>query len=75
MSSARVSFIVGLAVSGLTIYAATVEKARECEIIRAVGFKNSYPLPDCVRAGYCYGALGFRDRHVITVISGPLASK
>jgi putative ABC transport system permease protein len=37
------AFIVGLAVSGLTIYTSTIEKAREYGILKAVGFKNLLP--------------------------------
>ncbi len=37
-----VAFIVGLAVAGLTIYTATIEKSREYGILKAEGFTNPY---------------------------------
>ena len=37
-----VAFVVGLAVAGLTIYTATVEKSREYGILKAEGFTNPY---------------------------------
>lgn len=53
------AFIVGLAVAGLTIYTATVEKQREYGILKAVGFKNSYLFRTVLEQSLVTGLLGF----------------
>ena len=53
------AFIVGLAVSGLTIYTATVEKQREYGILKAVGFKNSFLYRVVLEQSIVTGVLGF----------------
>jgi putative ABC transport system permease protein len=53
------AFIVGIAVTSLTIYTATVEKTREFGIMKAVGF-NNHDLYRLVLIQSCItGALGF----------------
>jgi putative ABC transport system permease protein len=68
------AFVVGLAVSGLTIYTATIEKGREYGIIKAVGFKNSYLYRLVFEQAIVTGALGFAIGVVLTLIFGPIAS-
>lgn len=68
------SFIVGLAVAGLTIYTATVEKAREFGILKAVGFKNRYLYRTVLEQSIVTGFLGFVIGIGITLIVGPFAS-
>jgi putative ABC transport system permease protein len=53
------AFIVGLAVSGLTIYTATVEKQREYGILKAVGFKNFFLYRVVLEQSMVTGFLGF----------------
>ena len=53
------AFIVGLAVSGLTIYTATVEKQREYGILKAVGFKNAFLYRVVLEQSMVTGLLGF----------------
>ena len=53
------AFIVGLAVAGLTIYTATVEKQREYGILKAVGFKNAYLFRTVLEQSLVTGLLGF----------------
>jgi putative ABC transport system permease protein len=53
------AFIVGLAVAGLTIYTATVEKQREYGILKAVGFKNSFLYRVVLEQSLVTGILGF----------------
>ncbi len=67
------AFVVGLAVSGLTIYTATIEKAREYGIIKAVGFKNGYLYRLVFEQSMVTGALGFAIGIGLTLIFGPLA--
>lgn len=68
------AFIVGLAVAGLTIYTATVEKAREYGILKAVGFKNGYLYRTVLEQSVVTGFLGFVIGVGLTLILGPFAS-
>ena len=67
------AFIVGLAVAGLTIYTATVEKAREYGILKAVGFKNSYLYRVVLEQSLVTGVLGFAIGSGLTVAVSPFA--
>ena len=66
------AFVVGLAVSGLTMYTATIEKSREYGIIKAVGFKNAYLYRLVFEQGMVTGALGFAMGIGLTLLFGPL---
>lgn len=68
------AFVVGLAVAGLTIYTATVEKSREYGILKAVGFKNSYLYRLVFEQSLVTGFLGFCVGISLTLIIGPFAS-
>jgi putative ABC transport system permease protein len=68
------AFIVGLAVAGLTIYTATIEKSREYGILKAVGFKNSYLYRLVFEQALVTGAIGFAVGVGLTLVFGPLAS-
>ncbi len=67
------AFIVGLAVAGLTIYTATVEKAREFGILKAVGFKNMYLYRVVFEQSLVTGILGFAIGVALTLLLGPFA--
>ncbi|HLE81725.1 MAG TPA: ABC transporter permease, partial [Dehalococcoidia bacterium] len=54
-----VAFIVGLAVAGLTIYTATVEKSREYGILKAEGFTNRFLYRVVFEQSLVTGVLGF----------------
>jgi len=68
------AFIVGLAVSGLTIYTATVEKQREYGILKAVGFKNSFLYRVVLEQSLVTGVLGFGIGVGITLLLTRFAS-
>lgn len=68
-----ISFIVGLAVAGLTIYTATVEKAREYGILKAEGFTNPYLYRVVFEQSLVTGLLGFLIGAGLTVIVAPFA--
>lgn len=68
------AFIVGLAVSGLTIYTATVEKQREYGILKAVGFKNSFLYRVVLEQSLVTGVLGFAIGVGITILVTLFAS-
>jgi putative ABC transport system permease protein len=66
------AFIVGLAVAALTIYTATVEKAREYGILKAVGFGNGYLYRVVFEQSLITGLLGFVIGAGLTVVAGPM---
>jgi putative ABC transport system permease protein len=68
------SFIVGVAVAGLTIYTATIEKAREYGILKAVGFRNRYLYRVVFEQSATTALLGFVVGLGLTLIIGPFAS-
>jgi putative ABC transport system permease protein len=68
------AFVIGLAVAGLTIYTATVEKSREYGILKAVGFKNSYLYRLVFEQSLVTGFLGFCVGLGLTLVIGPFAS-
>jgi putative ABC transport system permease protein len=68
------SFIVGLAIAGLTIYTATIEKAREYGILKAVGFTNPFLYRVVFEQSMVTGVLGFIVGVGLTLIVGPFAS-
>jgi putative ABC transport system permease protein len=68
------AFIVGLAVAGLTIYTATVEKQREYGILKAVGFKNGYLFRAVLEQSIVTGFLGFIIGVGLTLLLSRFAS-
>jgi len=68
-----ISFIVGLAVAGLTIYTATVEKAREYGILKAEGFTNPYLYRVVFEQSLVTGLLGFLIGAGLTFFVAPFA--
>jgi putative ABC transport system permease protein len=68
------AFIVGLAVAGLTIYTATIEKSREYGILKAVGFRNSYLYRLVLEQSAATALMGFVLGLGLTLIIGPFAS-
>ena len=68
-----VAFIVGLAVAGLTIYTATVEKSREYGILKAEGFTNGFLYRVVVEQSLVTSALGFILGAGLTVLIAPFA--
>lgn len=53
------AFVVGVAITGLTIYNSTVEKAREFGILKAIGFTNGYLFRLVTEQSLATGMLGF----------------
>jgi len=68
-----VAFIVGLAVAGLTIYTATVEKSREYGILKAEGFTNPFLYRVVFEQSMVTGFLGFLIGAGMTLIIAPFA--
>jgi putative ABC transport system permease protein len=69
------AFIVGLVVAALTIYTATVEKAREYGILKAVGFTNGYLYRVVFEQSLITGLLGFLIGAGLTVVVAPLTQE
>jgi putative ABC transport system permease protein len=67
------AFVVGLAVAGLTIYTATVEKSREYGILKAEGFTNRFLYRVVFEQSLVTGILGFMVGASATVLVGPFA--
>lgn len=63
------AFVVGVAITGLTIYNATVEKAREYGILKAIGFTNGYLFRLVLEQSLATGILGFVIGAVATVVA------
>jgi putative ABC transport system permease protein len=68
-----VAFIVGLAVAGLTIYTATVEKSREYGILKAEGFTNPFLYRVVFEQSMITGFLGFASGAGLTLLAAPFA--
>jgi len=68
-----VAFIVGLAVAGLTIYTATVEKSREYGILKAEGFTNRFLYRVVFEQSLVTGVLGFLLGGGATMLVAPFA--
>lgn len=68
-----VAFIVGLAVAGLTIYTATIEKSREYGILKAEGFTNPYLYRVVFEQSIVTGVLGFLLGAGATILVAPFA--
>ncbi|HEV8575146.1 MAG TPA: FtsX-like permease family protein [Dehalococcoidia bacterium] len=68
------AFIVGLAVAGLTIYTATIEKSREYGILKAVGFPNAYLYRLVLEQSAATAVMGFVVGLGLTLIFEPFAT-
>lgn len=68
-----IAFIVGLAVAGLTIYTATVEKSREYGILKAEGFTNPFLYRVVFEQSLITGCLGFILGAGLTLLVAPFA--
>jgi len=63
------AFVVGVAITGLTIYNATVEKAREYGILKALGFTNGYLFRLVLEQSMATGILGFAFGAAATLVA------
>ena len=68
------AFIVGLAVAGLTIYTATVEKSREYGILKAVGFTNGHLYRLVFEQSFVTAIFGFAVGMGLTLLATPFAT-
>ena len=63
------AFVVGVAITGLTIYNATVEKAREYGILKAIGFTNAYLFRLVLEQSLAIGLFGFVVGAGLTIVA------
>ena len=64
-----IALIVGVAITGLTIYSATVENEREYGILKAIGFTNGYLFRLVLEQSLATGAIGFVIGVGLTIIA------
>ncbi len=62
------AFIVGIAITSLTIYTATIERAREFGIMKAIGFNNRDLYSLVVMQSVITGAIGFVFGVLLTIL-------
>ncbi|HET9476574.1 MAG TPA: FtsX-like permease family protein, partial [Dehalococcoidia bacterium] len=67
------AFIVGLTIAGLTIYTATVERAREWGILKAVGFRNVALYRAVLAQSVATAASGFAAGALLAFLFAPYA--
>jgi putative ABC transport system permease protein len=63
------AFVVGVAITGLTIYNATVEKQREFGVLKALGFTNGYLFRLVLEQSLATGLLGFALGVALTTVA------
>lgn len=68
------AFVVGVAITGLTIYNATIEKAREYGILKAIGFTNGYLFRLVLEQSLVTGLLGFIIGVGLTLLAAQFVS-
>jgi putative ABC transport system permease protein len=62
------AFVVGIAITSLTIYTATVEKTREFAVMKAIGFNNIDLFKLVLFQSFLIGLLGFAFGAILTLI-------
>ncbi len=62
------AFVVGIAITSLTVYTATVEKTREFGVMKAIGFNNTDLFKLVLIQSLLIGLLGFVFGVVLTLI-------
>jgi putative ABC transport system permease protein len=68
------AFVVGVAITGLTIYNATVEKSKEFGILKALGFTNGYLFRLVLEQSMATGLLGFAIGAGLTALAAPFVA-
>jgi putative ABC transport system permease protein len=66
------AFVVGLAVTGLTVYTSVLQKARDFGVLKAVGFENSYLYRLVVEQSLITSVFGFLLGTAVALLLSPL---
>lgn len=69
------AFIVGIAITSLTIYTATVERTREFGVMKAIGFNNMDLYKLVLNQSLITGLLGFAFGTLLTLIVSQFVDK
>lgn len=70
-----IGFIVGVMIISLTIYTATIERAGEYGVLKAIGSSNSYLYRVVLVQAAIAGGLGYACGAVLAVVSGTLIKR
>lgn len=70
-----IAFLVGSAIVGLTIYTATIEKAREYGVLKAIGAGNALLYRVVLEQSFIAGAIGFLVGLGLSFVVGALANR
>lgn len=68
-----IAFVVGIAVIGLTIFTAVIEKSREYGVLKAIGYGNSQLFGIALTQALIAGVLGFALGYGLTPLVAVLA--
>jgi putative ABC transport system permease protein len=63
-----IAFVVGIAITSLTIFTTTVEKTKEFAVMKAIGFNNTDLFQLVVFQSFLIGLLGFVFGAILTLI-------
>src|SRR3989304_2165699 len=69
-----IAFAIGIAVIGLTIYTATIEKSQEYGVLRAIGYSNGQLFGIALLQSFMAGVVGLIVGNILVVIIVRLAS-
>lgn len=70
---AAIAFAIGIAVIGLTIFTATIEKSKEFGVLKAIGYGGGELLSIILIQSFSAGILGFILGNILTMLIVPLA--
>ena len=68
-----IAFAVGIAVIGLTIFTAVIEKSREYGVLKAIGYRNSQLFGIALIQALIAGVIGFALGYALTPLVATLA--
>ncbi|MGE0686046.1 MAG: ABC transporter permease [Dehalococcoidia bacterium] len=68
-----VSYLVGVVITGLTIYTATIEKTRDYGVLKAIGASNSYVYRIVIFQSLAVSVLGFAIGFPLALLASRLA--
>ena len=70
---AAIALAIGIAVIGLTIFTATIEKSKEFGVLKAIGYSGGELLSIILIQSFSAGILGFILGNILTLLIVPLA--
>jgi putative ABC transport system permease protein len=70
-----VSYLVGLTVTSLTIYTATVEKSRDYGVLKAIGASNRYVYSMVIYQSFIVSLVGFLTGAPLSILASRIAQQ